>query len=138
MKDCVITKIICFQNWVNVVCCFFTLVADNNKFLNNFNNTELEKAEEVYRELTAAHPDFLAAHISLINKLDPTSDVKNQLPFTYAATVEKITDVEAAKAVQQRIVSLADLVINGTDTAALLAFYGMKTDNRADATKIKT
>lgn len=75
----------------------------------------------------------------MMQKLDPTSDVKQQLPFTYAAAMAaKPSETEAARAVQQRVVALADLVINGTDSGALLAFYGIKNDNRPDATKIKT
>lgn len=36
------------------------------------------------------------------------------------------------------MLELCDLVIQGTNQDALLAYYGLKTDNRSDAAKIKT
>lgn len=42
------------------------------------------------------------------------------------------------KATLRRIIDLADVVIKDTNTDALLAYYGLKADNRADAAKIKT
>lgn len=101
-------------------------------------HTELEKSEEVYKEVIKAHPDFLSAHISFIQKLEPNTEVKTQLPLTYATSLDKVTDLEAAKATLEQVVVLADIVITETDATALLTYYGLKADNRTEAAKIKT
>lgn len=101
-------------------------------------HTELEKSEEVYKELVDTHPDYLAAHTSFIQKLEPNTEVKTQLPFTYAASLEKVTDLDAAKATLERVVGLANIVIEKTDSTALLTYYGLKADSRTEAAKIKT
>lgn len=82
-------------------------------------------------------PNYLPAHVSICQKLDPV-EIKNQLPFTYKKTLASITELDAAKDVFKRIVKLCDIVISETDSNELLAFYGLKTDIRPDAAKIKT
>lgn len=100
--------------------------------------TDLEKSEEVYKELVENHPDFLSAHISFIQKLEPNTELKTQLPFTYATSLEKVTDLDAAKATLERVIVLANNVIKETDATALLTYYGLKADSRTEAAKIKT
>lgn len=50
----------------------------------------------------------------------------------------KSNDLEATKTKLKRILDLANTVIDETNVEALLAYYGLKTDNRPDAAKIKT
>jgi tripeptidyl-peptidase II len=85
----------------------------------------------------------LAVHISLIQNLD-SSEIKTQLPFLFTQSLEAknangdaTIDTEVLAIKLKRIIELADLVIKDTEKDALLAFYGLKTDNRADAAKIK-
>lgn len=81
-------------------------------------------------------PTYLTAHISLIQKLE-LAETKNSLPFTYRTSLEKSNYADTNKATLQRIADLANVVINETNTDVLLAYYGLKTDNRPDAAKIK-
>jgi tripeptidyl-peptidase II len=124
--------------------------ADEHKeALRDFQNCQMAKvdlaqAEEIYKHIVAAHPTFLAVHLSMIQNLD-AAEIKNQLPFTFKqsletknASGEATVDVAALTAKLKRIVELAELVIKDTDKDALLAYYGLKTDNRPDAAKIKT
>lgn len=97
---------------------------------------DLPKAEEVYKDILDMFPNYLPAHVSICQKLDPV-EIKNQLPFTYKKSLSSITELDATKDVFKRIVELCDLVISGTDSNALLAYYGLKTDIRPDAAKIK-
>lgn len=100
-------------------------------------STDITDAEEVYASVIKDFPTYLSAHISLIQKLELT-ETKNSLPFTYKSTLDKANNLETNKATLQRIVDLADVVIKDTNADALLAYYGLKTDNRPDAAKIKT
>lgn len=70
-------------------------------------------------------------------KLDPATDTRNQLPFTFTASLAKNPDLDALRQTQERIVELADKVIYGTDDVALLMYMGTKVDNRPDAVKFK-
>lgn len=85
----------------------------------------------------AAHPKFVQAHLALIQKLDE-NDQKNQLPFLFKRDLHLNENEAALKVNLMRIISLADLVIKETDIVALLAYYGLKADNRPDAAKIKS
>lgn len=114
------------------------------EILLNFHFSDLAQAEEIYKDIVANHPTFLAVHLSLIQNLD-ASEIKSQLPFSFRqsldaknASGEASVDVEALTAKLKRIVELADLVIKDTERDPLLAYYGLKTDNRPDAAKIKT
>lgn len=91
----------------------------------------------MYNEVLDMFPDYLPVHVSFCQKLDP-AEIKHQLPFTYKKSLTSITELGAAKDVCARIVALCDIVIGGTDSNALLAYYGLKTDVRPDAAKIKT
>lgn len=100
--------------------------------------TDTSKAEEVYKSVLDMFPSYLPAHISFCQKLD-SAEIKNQLPFTYRKSLALTVDeLDATKDVLKRIVELCDIVIGETDSNALLAYYGLKTDARPDATKIKT
>ncbi|XP_055627054.1 tripeptidyl-peptidase 2 isoform X2 [Toxorhynchites rutilus septentrionalis] len=99
-----------------------------------------ENAETVYKTVLKDNPTFLAAHLALIDNLD-NGDLKSNLPLSFASGLEKGEAGASAAAVSKvrllRIVELADLVHKDIDQNALLAFYGLKTDNRPNAIKIK-
>lgn len=97
---------------------------------------DLADAEEIYQELIVSNPKFLAAHISLIQNLE-TAEPKTQMPHAYVAAVEKMEDKKGLKTTLNRIIDLADLVIRESDVEGLLSYYGIKTDTRPDAAKIK-
>lgn len=73
----------------------------------------------------------------MIQKLE-LAEAKNSLPLTYKSTLDKTNNWDTNKATLQRIIDLTDIVIKDTNADALLAYYGLKTDNRPDAAKIKT
>lgn len=98
---------------------------------------DLTDAEEVYSSIIKDFPTYLTAHISLIQKLE-LAEAKNALPFTYAQSLKKTNDLDTTKATLERVVDLANVVIKETNVDSLLAYYGLKTDNRLDAAKIKT
>lgn len=98
---------------------------------------DLPKAEAVYKDVLELFPNYLPAHMSICQKLD-AAEIKNQLPFTYRKSLATIVDLDNAKNVCKRIIELCDIVIKETDSNALLAYYGLKTDIRPDAVKIKT
>lgn len=100
--------------------------------------TDLDKAEEFYQDVINQYPQYLNPHLSLTQKLDPMTEIKNQLPFTYYASLKDIDDLNAAKNTLKRINDLIEIVIKGIDVTALLSFYGTKSDNRPDAVKIKS
>lgn len=106
-------------------------------FSSYFSFTELDKAQEVYAEVIAEFPDYLPAHLAMIQKWD-SIDLKNQFPFTFRKSLaDKSLDKENLIQTLENIVKLANLVIDKTDTNVLLAHYGLKSDVRADAAKIK-
>ena len=99
-----------------------------------------EEAENVYKECLAGNPGYVGAHLAMIQSIEtPTgSDLKNQLPFAFVKQLKDVaTDVEEMKTKLNKIGKLASLVIEGINQDALLAYYGLKTDNRPDAVKIK-
>lgn len=106
-------------------------------------------AEKIYGEVVAAHPKHLQAHLLLIQNIE-SSQLKAQLPLTFANAQNSITQDAGEGAEKQkedqkkvynaleRIIKLADKVIDETDSDGLLAYYGLKNDTRPDAAKIKT
>ena len=98
-----------------------------------------EEAENLYKEVLAANPGFVGAHLSMIQSIEtPTGgDLKNQLPYAFMKQIRDATDVEEIKVKLNRVVKLATLVIEGINQDVLLAYYGLKSDNRPDAAKIK-
>ena len=98
-----------------------------------------EEAENLYKEVLAANPGFVGTHLSMIQSIEtPTGgDLKNQLPYAFMKQIRDATDVEEIKVKLNRVVKLATLVIEGINQDVLLAYYGLKSDNRPDAAKIK-
>lgn len=101
---------------------------------------EGDDAENLYKDVLAANPGYVGAHLAMIQSIEtPTGgDLKNQLPNAFIKLLrEPATDVEDIKAKLIKIAKLSTLIIEGINNDALLAFYGLKSDNRPDATKIK-
>jgi tripeptidyl-peptidase II len=97
-------------------------------------------AENLYEEVLSTNPGYVGAHLALIQSIESSTnnDLKNQLPNAFSKQIrDGAIDIESLKEKLNRIVKLADLVIEGIDAEALLAHYGMKNDNRPDASKIK-
>lgn len=46
-------------------------------------------------------------------------------------------DMKTLDVTLKRVINLANIVINGTNVESLLAYYGLKSDSRPDAAKIK-
>lgn len=97
---------------------------------------ELTDAEEIYAKIVNDFPAYLTIHISMIQKLE-VAEAKNSLPFTFKSSLDKSNNLDTTLVTLQRIVSLADIVIKGTNAETLLAYFGLKADNRPDAAKIK-
>lgn len=100
-------------------------------------------AEEVYREVSAAYPtNYVQVHLAMVQHLEASllnSDVKTQLPNTFKMQLKASAgNLEELRGKLTRIVKLCGMVVEGINQEALLAYYGMKSDNRPDATKIKT
>lgn len=100
-----------------------------------------ENAEAIYKAVLKDNPNFLGAHLALIDNIDG-SDSKSSLPLSFTASLEKEETGAAATALLKvkllKIIELADVVIKDIDQNALLAYYGLKTDSRPNAAKIKT
>lgn len=99
---------------------------------------DIEKAEEMYADIVTDYPNCLQVHMTLASKLDSSHDMKLQIPFSFKSTLNAQDDHTQTMAKLKRIIDLCDLVITGIDENALLAFYGLKSDNRVDASKIKS
>lgn len=91
----------------------------------------------MYAELVSEYPDYLPAHLALMQKLDSFLEIRNFLPCAYAVMLQTCTDIETLRTQQKRIVDLACKVIDGIDQKALLQYFGTKVDNRVDAAKTK-
>lgn len=101
---------------------------------------ESDDAENLYKEVLVSNPGFVGAHLAMIQSIEtPTgSELKNQLPNAFIRQLkEPGTDVEDLKSKLVKIWKLSALIIEGINTDALLSFYGLKSDNRTDAAKIK-
>ncbi|XP_055608253.1 tripeptidyl-peptidase 2 isoform X1 [Uranotaenia lowii] len=98
-----------------------------------------DNAEFVYRAVLKENPGFLGAHLALIDNLD-SGELKNHMPCTFSASLEKmeIESLALVKVKLLKIIELAEQVMKAIDQNALLAYYGLKTDNRSNAAKIKT
>lgn len=84
-----------------------------------YNVTDSEGGEQLHKEVTAAHPDHLAAQLARLQSLD-----------TPAAS--------ATAQGRAAVVAAAAKIVAAVDVAPLLAFYGTKNDTRPEAPKIKT
>uniref|UniRef100_A0A8W7PUW9 Tripeptidyl-peptidase 2 n=2 Tax=gambiae species complex TaxID=44542 RepID=A0A8W7PUW9_ANOCL len=99
---------------------------------------DAENAENVYQALLKDNPNHLAAHLAMADHFDST-DLKQNLPYTFTASFDAADSSAATllKVKLLRIIELASLVVKDIDQSALLAYYGMKVDNRPNAAKIK-
>lgn len=101
---------------------------------------EGDDAETLYREVLAANPGFVGAHLAMIQSIETPAgnDLKNQLPHAFRKQLSDAgTDVDDMKSKLSKISRLAGLVIDAINQESLLAFLGLKSDNRPDAVKIK-
>ncbi|XP_043288637.1 tripeptidyl-peptidase 2 isoform X2 [Venturia canescens] len=88
-----------------------------------------EHAVHLYNELKIAYPDHLPVHTAMLTSLD-SPEARRHLPHDDLS--------ESAISFADQMIDVADTVIGAIDQEKLLAFYGMKNDQRADASKIKT
>ncbi|GLH08749.1 Tripeptidyl-peptidase 2 [Gryllus bimaculatus] len=92
-----------------------------------------DQATALYEELSTAYPDHLPAHTAMLQCLD-SSEHKTNLPL-----LEMVEDMDSALAkTYNKIISVADTVINSVNQTVLLAYFGIKSDNRPDAAKIRS
>lgn len=100
-----------------------------------------DEVENLYDEVLAANPGYVGTHLSLIQSIETSTnsaELKNQLPNSFSKQLrDGAVDVDELKTKLNRILQLADLVIDGINVEALLAYFGLKSDNRPDAAKIK-
>lgn len=73
----------------------------------------------------------------MIQKLE-LAETKNSLPLSFKASLDNTNDLDTSLSTLKRIITLADVVINGTNVDTLLGYYGLKSDSRPDASKIKS
>ena len=88
-----------------------------------------EHALHLYNELKIAYPDHLPVHTAMLTSLD-SPEARRHLPHDDLS--------ESAVSFADQMIDVANAVISAIDQEKLLAFYGMKADQRADASKIKT
>lgn len=107
---------------------------------------EIGKAEDIYNEVIAAHPKYSLAHVLLMQNIE-SSEYKAMLPHAFAKMVNTDVDEDAHKeemlrirTALERVSQLGGYVINDmkSEYDELLAYYGLKSDTRPDASKIKT
>ncbi|XP_024939416.1 tripeptidyl-peptidase 2 isoform X3 [Cephus cinctus] len=88
-----------------------------------------EHASKLYEELKTAYPDHLPLYTSMLTSLD-SAEARRHVPHDdFTETV-----LEQSK----QITIVADIVIAEVDQEKLLAYYGLKNDQRSDAAKIKS
>ncbi|XP_012257165.2 tripeptidyl-peptidase 2 [Athalia rosae] len=87
-----------------------------------------EHATALYEELKSTYPDHLPVYTSMLISLD-SPEARFHVPH------DDLTESTISHANQ--IVAVADIIINAIDQEKLLAYYGLKTDQRPDAAKIK-
>lgn len=97
--------------------------------MNIFIITEGDAAQKLYDELLNDYADYLGSHTAYMQSLDPTTDLR-KLPMP-----NQTPDVSKANC--EKIIAIAEKVITSVDQEKLLAYFGMKNDNRPDAAKIK-
>ncbi|KAG5677346.1 hypothetical protein PVAND_007111 [Polypedilum vanderplanki] len=99
---------------------------------------ESEDAENLYKEVLTTHNNFLGAHLSLIQNIENSNDMKAQTPNLFLKQIKDIgANIDELKTKLSKVIKLSNQVIEGINQDSLLSFYGMKTDNRPDAVKIK-
>lgn len=99
--------------------------------------SELADAEKIYTNIVKEFPTYVTAHNALAQKLE-LAETKNSLPMIFKSSLDNTNDLDTSLSTLKRIVTLTDAVIRGINVDALLAYYGIKSDSRPDAAKIKT
>ncbi|XP_070157555.1 tripeptidyl-peptidase 2-like isoform X1 [Polyergus mexicanus] len=87
-----------------------------------------EHANSLYGELKGIFSDHLPVHTAMLTSLD-SPEARRHVPHDDLS--------ENAIALANQIVTVADSVITNIDQDKLLAYYGLKNDQRPDAAKIK-
>uniref|UniRef100_A0A182YBT7 Tripeptidyl-peptidase 2 n=1 Tax=Anopheles stephensi TaxID=30069 RepID=A0A182YBT7_ANOST len=97
-----------------------------------------EHAENLYHAVLKDNPNHLAAHLAMADHFD-SSELKLNLPHAFMRSLDPSDPAPATllKVKLLRIIELTGLVVKEVDQNALLAYYGMKVDNRPNAAKIK-
>ncbi|XP_035787655.1 tripeptidyl-peptidase 2-like [Anopheles albimanus] len=101
---------------------------------------DADNANNLYTKLLEEHPNHLAAHLAMVENIENGTDLKPvNLPYAFINSLDANDMASAAilKVKLLRIVQLTGQVLKETDQDALLAYYGMKVDNRPNASKIK-
>ncbi|XP_015431328.1 PREDICTED: tripeptidyl-peptidase 2 [Dufourea novaeangliae] len=88
-----------------------------------------EYANLLYGELKNICSDHLPVHTAMLTSLD-SPEARHHVPHDCIS--------ESAVSLANQIISVADAVITNIDQDKLLAYYGLKNNQRADAAKIKT
>lgn len=105
---------------------------------------DLDKAQKIFEEVISAHPTHFPAYSMLIQNLESSEFLKTQLPpvgfvkYIKSKEGDEKPDVKKITETLEKIVTLANTVIKEVDKDALLVYYGIKTDTRPDAAKIKS
>lgn len=92
----------------------------------------------MYADIVRDHPEFMQAHMAMVAKLDASNEIKSPFPFTFRASLDAQADQKTLIEKLHRIVELCNKVIKFNEGNDLLEFYGIKTDHRPNAAKIKT
>nr|XP_012225494.1 PREDICTED: tripeptidyl-peptidase 2 [Linepithema humile] len=87
-----------------------------------------EHANQLYAELKGVFSDHLPVHTAMLTSLD-SPEARRHVPHDDLS--------ENAVAFANQIITVADSVITNIDQDKLLAYYGLKNDQRPDAAKIK-
>lgn len=89
-------------------------------------------SEKLYEELSADFPDHLPIHTSFLQSI-VSSDPKKQLPLLTAKEIQAQNKSEIEK-----IIGVCNKALENINQESLLAYYALKSDQRLDATKIKS
>jgi tripeptidyl-peptidase-2 len=87
-----------------------------------------EHTQELYNDLRSNFPNHLPVQTAMLTSLD-SSDAPRHVPH------DDLSD--ATVNFSNQIITIADEIIKSVDQEKLLAYYGLKNDQRPDATKIK-
>lgn len=87
-----------------------------------------EHTNSLYGELKGAFSDHLPVHTAMLTSLD-SPEARRHIPQNDLS--------ENAIVLANQIITVADSVITNIDQDKLLAYYGLKNDQRPDAAKIK-
>lgn len=97
-----------------------------------------EDADNLYKDVISSNANFIGAHIALIQNIENGNDMKNQLPNAFMKQLkDAAANCDELKTKLSKIIKLANQVIEGINQEQLLSYYGIKSDNRTDAIKIK-